>query len=67
MSRKNRSETFNPRVRGTYHVYSRCVRRAWLMNDGEKDRRGRLLEILNELAEVYAIAVLASAFLANHS
>ncbi|MCA9175939.1 MAG: hypothetical protein KDB14_15745 [Planctomycetales bacterium] len=36
------------------------------MNDGEKDRRGRLLEILNELAEVYAIAVLASAFLSNH-
>lgn len=66
MAKKNRSEVFNPRVRGTYHVYSRCVRSEWLLNEAERDRRARLLEILEELAAIYAIAVLASAFLSNH-
>lgn len=66
MAKKNRSEMFNPRVRGTYHVYSRCVRQTWLLSKGDRDRRARLLEILEELAAIYAIAVLASAFLSNH-
>jgi hypothetical protein len=42
------------------------VRQAWLLSKGERDRRARLLEILEELAAIYAIAVLASAFLSNH-
>ena len=64
--RVHRRDVFNPRVRGTYHVYSRCVRKSFLLDDGKTDRRGRLLEILEELASIYAIAVLASAFLSNH-
>ena len=63
---KNRSEVFNPRCRGTYHVYTRCVRSGWLLSKGDRERRGRLLELLEELAAIYGIAILASAFLSNH-
>ena len=64
--RRNRSDMFDPKVQGTYHVYSRCALSAWLLSRKERERRARLLEILEELAAIYAIAVLASAFLSNH-
>jgi len=66
MARPNRSEMFDPRVRGTYHCCSRCVRGAWLLSSKNADRRDELLKLLEELAGIYAIAVLAVAFLSNH-
>ena len=66
MARINRSESFDPRVRGTYHVVSRCVRGAWMLSSENVDRRDDLLRLLEELAAIYAIAIVAAAFLSNH-
>ena len=66
MARKNRRDVFDPKVQGTYHVYSKCIRSMWMLSKGNRDRRAKFLEILEELASIYAIAILASAFLSNH-
>ena len=66
MPRKNRRDVHNPKVQGTYHVYSKCVRSMWLLSEASRERRAKFREILEELASIYAISILASAFLSNH-
>ena len=68
--RRNRSDMFDPKVRGTYHLMTRCAQGAFLLSkkdrQDQKECRQRALEILEELAAIYAITVLAAAFLSNH-
>lgn len=67
-----RGETVNPEEQGTYHCWSRCVRRAFLC--GVCRQTGRSFEHrkawiearLEELSRIFAIAVLAYAIMDNH-
>ena len=40
-----------------YHCISRCVRRAFLLDEGPHDRKGWIENRLEELAQIFAIAV----------
>ena len=45
-----------------YHCVSRCVRKAFLLGEGDHNRR----EWLEELAEIFAVAVGGFAVMHNH-
>jgi hypothetical protein len=49
-----------------YHCASRCVRRAFLLREGSFDRRLWIENRLNELAQLFAVAVGGFAALDNH-
>jgi putative transposase len=40
-----------------YHCISRCVRKAFLLGEGDDDRQKRLENRLEELADIFAVAV----------
>jgi putative transposase len=40
-----------------YHCISRCVRKAFLLGEGDDDRREWLENRLEELADIFAVAV----------
>ena len=40
-----------------YHCVSRCVRKAFLLGEGEQNRKGWLEDRLEELADIFAVAV----------
>ena len=40
-----------------YHCRSRCVRKAFLLGEGDNDRREWLENRLEELADIFAVAV----------
>ena len=72
MPAKPRSEIMDPRVCGTYHITSRCVRRAFLCGEdryADKDyshRRDWIQERVRELAAWFGIDVVYNAWMANH-
>jgi hypothetical protein len=49
-----------------YHCISRCVRRAFLLGEGEQDRKQWIEQRLQELAEIFAVSVGGFAILDNH-
>jgi hypothetical protein len=52
-----RSQLIDPSVTRWYHCVSRCVRRAFLLGEGPVDRKKSVENQLEELAEIFAIAV----------
>lgn len=67
-----RGETVNPEQQGTYHCWSRCVRRAFLCGvcrqtgKNYEHRKAWIQDRLAELSEIFAITVLAYAIMDNH-
>jgi REP element-mobilizing transposase RayT len=49
-----------------YHCVSRCVRKAFLLGEGDHNRRKWLENRLEELAEIFAVAVGGFAVVHNH-
>ena len=49
-----------------YHCVSRCVRKAFLLGEGDHNRREWLENRLEELAEIFAVAVGGFAVMHNH-
>src|SRR6056297_2046181 len=72
MSRTPRSEVFEPAESGVYHVYNYVVRRCFLCGKDPvsgKDfsyRRKFIVERLRQLADFFAIDVMAHSILSNH-
>ena len=58
--------TVDPDRPGVYHTYSRCVRRAFLLQEGHVDRRAWLEAQLHRVLEFFAFDLHAFAFLGNH-
>jgi hypothetical protein len=50
-----------------YHCVSRCVRRAFLLKEGPVDRRLWIENRLDELAQMFAVAVGSFAVLDNQN
>ena len=61
-----RRDVVNPDVAGVYHALSRCVRRAFLLDDRRADRREWLEAQLSKLLETFAFDLHAFAILGNH-
>ncbi len=49
-----------------YHCVTRCVRRAFLLGEGETDRKQWIENRLEELAQIFAVAVAGFSVLDNH-
>ena len=52
-----RAHLVDPSVTRWYHCVTRCVRRAFLLGDGVHDRKGWIEHRLEELAEIFSVAV----------
>ena len=61
-----RSRIVDSSVARWYHCISRCVRRAFLLGDGEHDRKGWIESRLQELSQIFAIAVGGFSVMDNH-
>ena len=61
-----RSQLIDTTVARWYHCISRCVRRAFLLNEGPHDRKGWIENRLEELAQIFAIAVGGFSVMDNH-
>ena len=49
-----------------YHCVSRCVRRAFLLEEGATDRKAWIENRIEELAQIFAVAVGGFAVMTNH-
>jgi len=61
-----RSQLIDTSVARWYHCVSRCVRRAFLLGEGLHDRKAWIENRLEELAQVFGIAVGGFAVMDNH-
>jgi hypothetical protein len=61
-----RAHLVDPAVTRWYHCVTRCVRRAFLLGEGMHDRKGWIEHRLEELAEIFSVAVAGFAILDNH-
>jgi REP element-mobilizing transposase RayT len=61
-----RAHLVDPSVTRWYHCVTRCVRRAFLLGEGENDRKEWIEMRLQELAEIFAVAVGGFSVLDNH-
>ena len=61
-----RSQLIDTTVARWYHCISRCVRRAFLLGEGTHDRKGWIENRLEELAQIFAIAVGGFSVMDNH-
>ena len=61
-----RAHLVDPAVTRWYHCVTRCVRRAFLLGEGMHDRKSWIEHRLEELAEIFAVAVAGFAILDNH-
>jgi hypothetical protein len=61
-----RARLVDPSVARWYHCITRCVRRAYLLGEGDSDRRVWIEKRLVQLAEIFSIAVGGFAVLDNH-
>ena len=72
MPRRRRSEVIREDEVGVYHVWVRCVRRAWLCGldpltgNDYQHRKGWIESRLAELARIFAIDACVYAVLSNH-
>ena len=60
------SHLVDPSVTRWYHCVTRCVRRAFLLGEEGCDRKGWIERRLEELSEIFAVAVAGFAILDNH-
>ncbi len=56
----------DPAMTRSYHLVTRCVRRAFLLGEGMHDRKSWIEHRLEELAEIFSVAVAGFAILDNH-
>jgi len=61
-----RAHLVDPSVTGWYRCVTRCVRRAFLLGEGMHDRKSWIEHRLEELAEIFSVAVAGFAILDNH-
>jgi hypothetical protein len=61
-----RAQLVDPSVTRWYHCVTRCVRRAFLLGEGDTDRKQWIEQRLQELAGIFSIAVGGFAILDNH-
>ncbi len=61
-----RAHLVDPSVTRWYHCVTRCVRRAFLFGEGMHDRKSWVEHRLEELAEIFSVAVAGFAILDNH-
>jgi hypothetical protein len=61
-----RAHLVDPAVTRWYHCITHCVRRAFLLGEGDFDRKAWIDHRLKELAETFAVAVGGYAVLDNH-
>jgi Transposase IS200 like len=61
-----RAQLVDVSVTRWYHCVTRCVRRAFLLGDGDHNRMEWLENRLEELAEIFAMAVGGFAVMNNH-
>ncbi|MGB0069584.1 MAG: hypothetical protein WBQ11_16300, partial [Isosphaeraceae bacterium] len=61
-----RAHLVDPSVTRWYHCVTRCVRRAFLFGEGMHNRKSWIEHRLEELAEIFSVAVAGSAILDNH-
>jgi hypothetical protein len=52
-----RAHLVDPAVPRWYHCVTRCVRRAFLLGEGPRDRKVWIESRLRELAEIFAVSV----------
>ena len=61
-----RAHLVNPALARWYHCVSRCVRRAFLLGEGHDDRKAWIEHRLQELAQIFAVAVGGFSVMDNH-
>ena len=61
-----RAHLVDPSVTRWYHCVTRCVRRAFLLGEGTHDRKSWIEHRLEELAQIFSVAVAGFAVLDNH-
>jgi hypothetical protein len=61
-----RAHLVNPALARWYHCISRCVRRAFLLGEGQDNRKGWIEQRLEYLAQIFAVAVGGFAVMDNH-
>jgi len=61
-----RAHLVDPSLTRWYHCVTRCVRRAFLLGEGMHDRKSWIEHRLEELAEIFSVAVAGFAILDNH-
>ena len=61
-----RAHLFDPAMTRSRHLATRCVRRAFLLGEGMHDRKSWIERRLEELAEIFSVAVAGFAILDNH-
>jgi REP element-mobilizing transposase RayT len=61
-----RAHLIDPAVTGWYHCITRCVRRAFLLGEGADDRKLWIDKRIEELAQIFSIAVAGFSVLDNH-
>jgi len=61
-----RMRPINASVARWYHCVSRCVRRAFLLEEGATDRKAWIESRIEELAQIFAVAVGGFAVMTNH-
>ena len=61
-----RAHLVNPALARFYHCVTRCVRRAFLLGDGQDDRKAWVEQHLQELARIFAVAVGGFSVMDNH-
>ena len=61
-----RAQIVDPELTPWYHCISRCVRRAFLCGPGFEHRKDWIERRLEELAELFAVAVAGYAVMDNH-
>jgi hypothetical protein len=61
-----RAHLVDPAMTRSYHFATRCVRRAFLLGEGMHDRKSWIEHRLEELAEIFSVAVAGFAILDNY-
>ena len=62
----SRAVTLSPGSRGTFHVITRCTRRAFLFGDGREHRRGWLAASLADTIPHFGLDLISYAIMSNH-
>ena len=61
-----RAQLVDTSIARWYHCVTRCVRRAFLLGEGDHDRKQWIQNRLEELADVFAVAVGGFSVMDNH-